>query len=187
MTAIHYLGVGAGPVGLATAIHTKLKCSLEGKKVSVILLDKRDTYVRTHGVRLEQAVLEQLVLNVDTISRSILSEEKFAMYKALIREYNAMILGLKGNRPIKEIEERLSAFAEQIDSLSTSNRMDDEGFKILQGPEYTVSAEKPLSSFITEYNPTIVVAAGGYRCAATEQVFGAHSVRRAFDKSETCF
>jgi hypothetical protein len=163
MTEFNYIGIGAGPVGLATAIYAKLESALNGKPITVLLMDKRENYKRGHTVYLDPSVIENLALKVKTTTDPILKEK--------IAKYHTMMENLKKFTPIAEIEAKLSEFAvEQMD------------ITISKGEYFEISKANPLSNLIEQYNPQIVVAAGGYRCAATEEVFGSAKERRAFEK-----
>ena len=169
-TTCDYLGIGAGPVQLAAAAHFKLSQAMEGKDVEIVLLDKREKYTRGHTVYLDPKVVQNIALKTEKIADEALkkAQENSIDLQGLAREFNGLLIELQKNTPILDIEKKLAQFAEQ-----------KLGITIHRGGEYEVSEEQPLSGFIDKYSPKFVVAAGGYRCAATQQVFGAMKVRRA--------
>lgn len=155
LSSYDVLTVGCGPVGLAQTIHLDLSARLQGRDLQFIMLDKRESYVRGHSVRLDKKAVKSLSIKVDNIANQALA--------SLVQEYNEIIKALRGNHPIADIETKLFDFAKEKLEI-----------QIFKGKDFGVSDEKGVDDFIDKYKPQIVITAGGAHCIATKQVFGEH-------------
>jgi len=155
------LTIGSGPVGLMQSIHTALICALEGRKINVVMLDKRTEFVRGHTVNVGTDAVKELAIKTNSVAFNTADQS----LRGHVVTFNGLVQSFKGNTPIADIETKLDNFAAT-----------ELGFTFKKGKKFGISDDQDedqhIDKFINEYNPKVVITAGGARCVATQQIFG---------------
>ena len=134
------LVVGAGPIGLMTAV----KMKTDNPSVNIVVIEKRDEYTRGHTVKVEKTALRSL--------------------KNQHREFENILDEIVGHTPIKKIEERLYTLAKKVGITvhrGSEYKVDEEhklsAFVTRYRPKVVIAADGRKSTCLEEIDGNIEV------------------------------